>query len=70
MNKEVSKLIEESHKNYLSYEERIVQLEIKEKQLSSKISSVETERDELTIKIAEKDAAIRQAEKINSDLKI
>lgn len=66
----MSKLIEESHKNYLSYEERIVQLEIKEKQLSSKISSVETERDDLMIKIAEKDVTIRQAEKLNSDLKM
>jgi len=43
---------EEAHKQYLVYEEKIGQLEIREKQLNSKLSWAQEEKQELNTKIA------------------
>lgn len=52
LNKELNKMMEESHERYLSYESQIVELEIKEKQSNSKINSLERDLKEIEEKLS------------------
>ena len=52
LSREIAKVTEEAHKQYLVYEEKIGQLEIREKQLNSKLSWAQEEKQEFNTKIA------------------
>lgn len=50
----MNKLIEDSHKQYLTYEEKIAAIELKEKQTRNKLQSLENDNLELLSKMRSK----------------